>query len=133
MWLFNRTNSWEHVGRTGIWRGQIESATFASYLVRLNPHPAKLLPEMLNFWPELGTDADRHAPTSHTRCPASEHQSDESSLNSRRVPENLDEQTAITVRISAAREAFNAYREHVYKLKSVKPVLCRTSWREIVA
>ena len=48
--LFNRTNSWEHVGRTGIWRGQIESATFASYLVRLNPHPDKLLPEMLNFW-----------------------------------------------------------------------------------
>ncbi len=24
--LFNRTNSWEHVGRTGIWRGQIERA-----------------------------------------------------------------------------------------------------------
>ena len=48
--LFNRTNSWEHVGRTGIWRGQIESATFASYLVRLNPHTDKLLSEMLNFW-----------------------------------------------------------------------------------
>jgi type I restriction enzyme S subunit len=48
--LFNRTNSWEHVGRTGIWRDQIEKATFASYLVRLNPHPKKLLPDMLNIW-----------------------------------------------------------------------------------
>src|SRR6185312_13475995 len=28
--LFNRTNSWQHVGRTGIWRGQLERATFAS-------------------------------------------------------------------------------------------------------
>jgi len=47
--LFNRTNSWEHVGRTGIWRGQIERATFASYLVRLTPTP-NLLPELLNLW-----------------------------------------------------------------------------------
>ena len=48
--LFNRTNSWEHVGRTGIWRGQIERATFASYLVRLNPNPDRLISELLNLW-----------------------------------------------------------------------------------
>ncbi len=48
--LFNRTNSWEHVGRTGIWRCQIVKATFASYLVRLNPDPDRLLSEMLNIW-----------------------------------------------------------------------------------
>jgi len=48
--LFNRTNSWEHVGRTGIWRCQIENATFASYLVRLNPDLERLLPELLNIW-----------------------------------------------------------------------------------
>lgn len=48
--LFNRTNSWEHVGRTGIWRGQIDRATFASYLVRLVPRPDRLIPEMLNLW-----------------------------------------------------------------------------------
>ena len=87
--LFNRTNSWEHVGRTGIWRGQIETATFASYLVRLHPHPDKLLPEMLNSWLKLGTDSDRYAPTSHARSSASEHQSDESSFDPGRVPEEL--------------------------------------------
>jgi type I restriction enzyme S subunit len=48
--LFNRTNSWEHVGRTGIWRDECDSATFASYLVRLNPDEAILLPELLNIW-----------------------------------------------------------------------------------
>lgn len=36
--LFNRTNSIEHVGRTGIWRGQLATASFASYLVRLVPN-----------------------------------------------------------------------------------------------
>lgn len=47
--LFNRTNSLEHVGRTGIWRGQIDSATFASYLVRLNPKQSQLRNEFLNL------------------------------------------------------------------------------------
>src|SRR5262249_16364855 len=48
--LFNRTNSLEHVGRTGIWRGQREHATFASYLVRLNAHSDRLSSELLNIW-----------------------------------------------------------------------------------
>jgi type I restriction enzyme S subunit len=47
--LFNRTNSYEHVGRTGIWRGQLPVATFASYLVRLNPASARLTSEFLNL------------------------------------------------------------------------------------
>ncbi|AUX43982.1 uncharacterized protein SOCE26_054390 [Sorangium cellulosum] len=48
--LFNRTNSIEHVGRTGIWRGQLGLASFASYLVRLDPEPARLNNEFLNHW-----------------------------------------------------------------------------------
>lgn len=45
--LFNRTNSIEHVGRTGIWRGQLPMASFASYLVRLVPN-GRLRNEYLN-------------------------------------------------------------------------------------
>jgi len=45
--LFNRTNSMEHVGRTGIWRGQLDLVSFASYLVRLVPNE-KLTNEYLN-------------------------------------------------------------------------------------
>jgi type I restriction enzyme S subunit len=47
--LFNRTNSYEHVGRTGIWRCQLPMATFASYLVRLNPFAGRLASEFLNL------------------------------------------------------------------------------------
>jgi Restriction endonuclease S subunits len=48
--LFNRTNSAEYVGRTGIFRGHESKVSFASYLVRLVPKTSKLLPEYLNLW-----------------------------------------------------------------------------------
>ena len=117
--LFNRTNSWEHVGRTGIWRGQIESATFASYLVRLNSHPGKLLPEMLNYW----LNWERVQIAIRRQATPAVQQVNINPTNLRSTPprpEELDEQTAITVRISAAREVLNAYREYLYKLKSMK-------------
>ena len=46
--LFNRTNSYEWVGRTGIYRktGALDF-TFASYLVRFIPDEGKVLPEYL--------------------------------------------------------------------------------------
>jgi type I restriction enzyme S subunit len=48
--LFNRTNSYEHVGRTSIWRSELSTATFASYLVRLNPDKTSITPEYLTRW-----------------------------------------------------------------------------------
>ena len=46
--LFNRTNSYELVGKTAIF--DIEGDyTFASYLIRLVPKTAQLLPEYLNY------------------------------------------------------------------------------------
>ncbi|MGW7506777.1 restriction endonuclease subunit S [Streptomyces massasporeus] len=48
--LFNRTNSIEHVGRAGIWGGELRKATFASYLVRLNPDVRRLDPRYLVEW-----------------------------------------------------------------------------------
>ena len=123
--LFNRTNSWEHVGRTGIWRGQIESATLASYLVRLNPHPDKLLPEMLNFW----LNWERIQIAMRRQATPAVQQVNINPTNLRSIPaafpRNLDEQTAITVRLSAVREVFNAYREHLHKLKSIKAGLMK--------
>lgn len=47
--LFNRTNSFEFVGRTGIVKDQTD-CTFASYLIRLVPDPARLLPEFLTVY-----------------------------------------------------------------------------------
>jgi type I restriction enzyme, S subunit len=47
--LFNRTNSFEFVGRTGIVKGQTD-CTFASYLIRLVPDPNIVLPEFLTVY-----------------------------------------------------------------------------------
>ena len=134
--LFNRTNSWEHVGRTGIWRGQIESATFASYLVRLNPHPDKLLPEMLNFW----LNWERIQIAMRRQATPAVQQVNINPTNLRSIPaafpRDLDEQAAITVRISTVREVLNAYREHLHKLKSMKAGLMQdllTGGRRVTA
>lgn len=47
--LFNRTNSYEWVGRTGVYykATEQEEKVFASYLVRLIPNPDQVLPEYL--------------------------------------------------------------------------------------
>ncbi|WMJ77841.1 restriction endonuclease subunit S [Sedimentibacter sp. MB35-C1] len=45
--LFNRTNSYEHVGRTGVYYENGNGMTFASYLVRFVPDKSILLPEYL--------------------------------------------------------------------------------------
>ncbi|MFD4532766.1 restriction endonuclease subunit S [Kitasatospora sp. NPDC058397] len=48
--LFNRTNSIEHIGKSAMWRAEIPRATFASYLVRINPDKTRLIPEYLVEW-----------------------------------------------------------------------------------
>jgi type I restriction enzyme S subunit len=45
--LFNRTNSWELVGRTAIYHTK-ETAVFASYLIRLKLDEEKINPDYLN-------------------------------------------------------------------------------------
>lgn len=47
--LFNRTNSFEFVGRTGLVKDQTD-CTFASYLIRLVPDSERILPEYLTIY-----------------------------------------------------------------------------------
>jgi type I restriction enzyme S subunit len=47
--LYNRTNSAELVGKTGIFLGQDDTATFASYLIRLRPSVVATDPHFLNL------------------------------------------------------------------------------------
>ncbi|MCU7859539.1 MAG: restriction endonuclease subunit S, partial [Candidatus Thiodiazotropha sp. (ex Lucinoma kastoroae)] len=51
--LYNRTNSMEHVGKTAIWRNELDSCSFASYLVRINLHEDMLLSEYFSHWMSL--------------------------------------------------------------------------------
>ncbi|MEU4733927.1 MULTISPECIES: restriction endonuclease subunit S [Streptomyces] len=48
--LFNRTNSIDHIGKSAIWRGELPRASFASYLVRINPDTSQLSAEYLVEW-----------------------------------------------------------------------------------
>jgi type I restriction enzyme S subunit len=52
--LFNRTNSFELVGRTALFQGHRE-AVFASYLIRLKVRREAMLPQFLNYYLNLGT------------------------------------------------------------------------------
>ena len=47
--FFNRVNSEEFVGRTGIFKSEIDSV-FASYLIRLQPNNDVILPQYLNIF-----------------------------------------------------------------------------------
>ncbi len=50
--LFNRTNSKELVGKTGLWRGQMEAVP-ASYLIRVRVDRGQVLPEFV--WAYMNT------------------------------------------------------------------------------
>jgi type I restriction enzyme S subunit len=47
--LFNRTNSYELVGKTGIFNGPNDTSTFASYLIRIRLPKALLYPSFFNL------------------------------------------------------------------------------------
>ncbi|MDF1590209.1 MAG: restriction endonuclease subunit S [Desulfobacterales bacterium] len=121
--LFNRTNSWEHVGRTGIWRGQVEKATFASYLVRLNPDPNMLLSELLNVW--LNWEPTQVA-MRRLATPAVQ-QVNINPTNLRGIhaafPSSLNEQCEIVKRFTSMRNTISSCFESFKKLRSLKTAL----------
>lgn len=98
----------------------MERATFASYLVRLNPDPDKLLLEMLNYW----LNWERTQIAMRRQATPAVQQVNINPTNLRSIPaafpKSLDEQAAITARIAAVKEVHNAYRDHLCKLKSLK-------------
>jgi type I restriction enzyme, S subunit len=121
--LFNRTNSWEHVGRTGIWRCQIEKATFASYLVRLTPDPDKLLSELLNIW--LNWEPTQIAMRKFA-TPAVQ-QVNINPTNLRAIyaafPDSLNEQVEIVKIFTRIRNTIKSNVESLVKLRSLKTAL----------
>jgi type I restriction enzyme S subunit len=118
--LFNRTNSIEHVGRTSIWRGQIENASFASYLVRLLPDLNKLLPEYLNYWLNL----EHTQIAMRVYATVGVHQVNINPTNLRKLlisfPGTLEEQQAIVNMIDRQTKAIHVEVRNLEKLKAVK-------------
>ncbi|PCC70354.1 type I restriction enzyme, S subunit [Nannocystis exedens] len=121
--LFNRTNSIEHVGRTGIWRGQIATASFASYLVKLDPDPARLRCEFLNRllnWDIIQLQIRRYATPGV-------HQVNINPTNLRRtlvaLPTSLEEQDRITQLLAAEDGRIRAEVTVLEKLRLLKQAL----------
>ena len=117
--LFNRTNSIDHVGRTGIWRGQLVEASFASYLVRLEPDSSLLISEFLNLWLNLDSTQIRI----RKGATPSVHQVNINPTTLRRnliaIP-GLEEQSQVVVEVASARTVIQELRRTLQKLRSLK-------------
>ena len=117
--LFNRTNSWEHVGKAAIWRRVEPGPAFASYLVRLHCGEA-LLPEFLHLWLNWAPvqRAIRQFATPGVQ------QVNINPTNLRRaliaVPDTLDEQRAIIERVNGVAAAIGDHRLQRAKLSSLR-------------
>lgn len=117
--LFNRTNSWEHVGKAAIWRRHEPGPAFASYLVRLQCGDA-LLPELLHLWLNWAPvqRAIRQFATPGVQ------QVNINPTNLRRaliaVPDTLDEQRAIVERVNGVTAAIESHRRHRTKLSALR-------------
>ncbi|WP_081619221.1 restriction endonuclease subunit S [Thioalkalivibrio sp. ALE23] len=121
--LFNRTNSIDHVGRTGIWRGQLPRVSFASYLVRLNPDQEKLSPEYLNFWLNLNSTKNM---VKRYATPGV-HQVNVNPTNLRKVymaaPSSMKEQVKVVDALLGLNKKIKKEQHAVAKLKSEKTAL----------
>ncbi len=117
--LFNRTNSWEHVGKAAIWRQDEPGPAFASYLVRLHCGD-ELLPEFLHLWLNWAPvqRAIRQFATPGVQ------QVNINPTNLRRaliaVPDTLDEQRAIIERVNGVSAAIEDHRRERAKLASLR-------------
>lgn len=117
--LFNRTNSWEHVGKAAIWRRDEPGPAFASYLVRLHCGDA-LLPEFLHLWLNWASvqRAVRQFATPGVQ------QVNINPTNLRRaliaVPDTLDEQRAIIDRVNGVAAAIEDHRRERAKLSNFR-------------
>ncbi|MEI5668378.1 restriction endonuclease subunit S [Bosea sp. CCNWLW174] len=117
--LFNRTNSWEHVGKAAIWRQDEPGPAFASYLVRLHCGD-ELLPEFLHLWLNWAPvqRAIRQFATPGVQ------QVNINPTNLRRaliaVPDTLDEQRAIIARVNGVSTAIEDHCRERAKLASLR-------------
>jgi type I restriction enzyme S subunit len=117
--LFNRTNSWEHVGKAAIWRRERPGPAFASYLVRLHCSE-ELLPEFLHLWLNWAPvqRAIRQFATPGVQ------QVNINPTNLRRaviaVPETVEEQRGIVDRVNAVASAIGSRRKEREKLAALR-------------
>lgn len=118
--LFNRTNSIEHVGKSGMWGGELEEATFASYLVRLNPDVTRLEPRYLVEW--LQHPVIRQRVRSIATVAVQQVNVNPSRLRELFIdfPPDLHDQARLLASLDACDHRISAERENLAKVRAVR-------------
>ena len=118
--LFNRTNSIDQIGRSGMWREETPRATFASYLVRLDMDRTRIIPQYLALWlthplvrrriRSISTPAVQQVNVNPTKLLELEID----------LPRSLEEQRLICARLDSADDYIAAQRVRLNKLRLLK-------------
>ncbi|WP_219689820.1 restriction endonuclease subunit S [Streptomyces anatolicus] len=118
--LFNRTNSIDHIGKAALWRDELPGATFASYLVRLNPDVRRVLPEYLVEW--LMHPVIRQRVRAISTVAVQQVNVNPSRLRNMEIdlPESLDEQREIIATLEACDAQIARESQELDKLRKLK-------------
>lgn len=118
--LYNRTNSMEHVGKTAIWRNELDICSFASYLVRINLNQNLIIADFFSHW--MSQVSSQNALRRYA-TPAVQ-QVNINPTNLQRVviglPKYLDEQREIVKRIDTIDSKIQAETSMVEKYRKQK-------------
>jgi type I restriction enzyme S subunit len=126
--LFNRTNSYELVGRTALFEGERE-AVFASYLVRLRADRSRVHPAFLSLFLNLPVTQERLKGLATRGVSQSNISASKLKTLSVVLPP-LDEQRQIAETLGAVQLAQVVENERVERLKALKAATMTKLFRE---
>ena len=118
--LFNRTNSYELVGKTGLFEGCLREVTFASYLIRIRLMHALVNPEYINAYMNTRDCRENEIEPDLTQQTGQANYNG-TKLKSIRVPlPPLPEQSRIVTRVTALRRLCADLRQRLAERQSVQ-------------
>ena len=118
--LYNRTNSMEHVGKTAIWRDELQECSFASYLVRINLQEDKILQEFFSHW--MSQVAAQNALRRYATPAVQQVNINPTNLQKIYIscPKDIDEQQLISMRIDTLDAKISNEQKLLDKLRDEK-------------
>ena len=118
--LFNRTNSYELVGKTGLFEGCLREVTFASYLIRIRLMHALVNPEYINAYMNTRDCRENEIEPDLTQQTGQANYNG-TKLKSIRVPlPPLPEQSRIVARVTTLRRLCADLRQRLAERQSVQ-------------
>ena len=129
--LFNRTNSYELVGKTGLFEGCLREVTFASYLIRIRLMHALVNPEYINAYMNTRDCRENEIEPDLTQQTGQANYNG-TKLKSIRVPlPPLPEQSRIVTRVTALRRLCGDLRQRLAERQSVQARLAEVLVAEV--